>query len=414
MNSLKKLWNYFYGEASVNTPAPSPAPRPAYTPAPTPAPINIPAPAKVPLKKKPGGLFARIANAPASAPGKIKLYDPQGKPITVGEQNVFASGGEGIVYECPGNPNLLVKIYKREALENTQKMQKIQERIKAMLESPCKKMKFLAWPRMLVFSDPHQQNFIGFTMLKQTGRSVNGLKSVACVEKNFPGWDRKDLACVALDFAMKVEFLAQNNVYINDFNPQNFLINADRTVSFIDCDSYQIKDKHGEFFTSSTYFSSHVAPELLLNKNLLLRPRTIHQVEFGAAIIIFNILMYGLHPYNYYNPSGSSQCADPETNLKNGRCPLSADEDCKLPQGSWRNHWSWLTFNLKSCFIATFCTGHSKRTARTSLQNFCICLEQLIAEMNRTPERARLHPVGKKSHKWVGNPEYVEENFAND
>ena len=426
MKTLKKLWNYFYGDMSANLPTPTPTRKPAPTPTPVPAPVNTPTPVPAPVntptpamvtpRKKPGGLFARVANAPATSASVagVKLYDQGGNLLLLGEKCQLASGGEGIVYEFPQNSKYLIKVYKEETRNDNKKMEEIRDRLVAMINSPCAKMEFLAWPLMLVFSDPHRKNLAGFAMRKCVGKSVNSIKSVACVEKNFPGWDRKDLACVALDFARKVEILAQNKVYINDFNPQNFLINADRTVSFIDCDSYQTQDKHGKFFTSGTYFSSHVAPELLLNKNLLLRPRTIHQVEFGAAIIIFNILMYGLHPYNYYNPSGSSQCADPETNLKNGRCPLSADEDCKLPQGSWRNHWSWLTFNLKSCFIATFCTGHSNRTARTSLQNFCICLEQLIAEMNRTPERASLHPVGKKSHKWVGNPEYVEENFAKD
>ena len=291
-------------------------------------------------------------------------------------------------------------------------MNEIRDRLVAMLNSPCAKMEFLAWPVMLVFSDPHRKNLAGFAMRKCVGKSVNSIKSVACVERYFTGWDRKDLAAVALDFARKVELLAQNNVLINDFNPQNFLINADRTVSFIDCDSYQIKDKHGKTFTSSTYYSSHVAPELLLNKELLLRPRTIYQVRFGAAIIIFNILMYGLHPYNYYSCTGSSQCADPETNLRRGKCPLksAADNtcDCKFPQGNWGQYWNWLTFRLKTSFITTFRTGHGQVTGRTSLVDFCKCLEQLIFEMERTKERASLHPVGVKSKTWMGyRPEHT-------
>ena len=153
------------------------------------------------------------------------------------------------------------------------------------------------------------------------------------IMKNFPGWNRLNLANVALDYVRKLKELAAKNVLVNDFNPSNFLIDERGNVSFIDCDSFQIQSATGRINITKTFFASHVAPELLKDKSLLERPRNIHHVEFGAAMTVFSILMCGLHPYNYYDPSHNSACGTPDENLLKGRCPLGHGSGCFFPRG---------------------------------------------------------------------------------
>ena len=151
------------------------------------------------------------------------------------------------------------------------------------------------------------------------------------------------------------------------------------------------------------------------NKALLEKERNIHQLEFGVAIIVFNLLMCGLHPYSYYDPSNQSACGNPDENLLKGRCPLGRGAGCRLPVGNWYNLWSWLTRNIKEAFINTFRDGHSNPARRTNLDAWERLLEQLIVEMDRdplAPERHQLSPVTAKP--WDDNRKSSvgKNNFA--
>ena len=152
----------------------------------------------------------------------------------------------------------------------------------------------------------------------------------------------------AQDFLTKLQYLASKKILVNDFNPANFLVDRNGHVSFIDCDSFQIPGEGKSIDITKTYFASQVAPELLENPKLLARPRNIHHVEFAAAPTVFNVLMCGLHPYSYFDPSRQSACGTPDENLRKGRCPLGIGAHCKFPLGNWYNLWSCLTFDLKN------------------------------------------------------------------
>ncbi len=410
-NFFKSLANLFEStnpQAGNSSPAQTARPaqptRPAQTAVPT-------TPGKL------GGMWANNVVAPQADDKNLttggKVYAPSGKPVVIGSQQEIAAGGEGIVYECPANKDFLIKIYKPATRQDKAKMSVIHERIKAMCEiKPLHTCKSFAWPISPVYADAHRREFIGFVMRKCSGKSLASLRSASQVQNLFPHWDRKSLVKAALDFVLKVQVLASHGILINDFNPSNFLLDKDCQVYFIDCDSYQITDQRGKIHTTGTYFASHVAPELLNNKNALLQPRNIHHVQFGTALIVFNILMYGLHPYSYHDPDHKSACADPETNLRKGRCPLGVGSGCLLPVGNWYNLWSWLIHDLKSSLIATFQDGHSTPTKRAGLNNLISVLEKQLLTMNMNPDYCKLVPQQKKSRDWKGNPNRPSSSFA--
>ncbi|MBQ6471844.1 MAG: hypothetical protein IJJ33_07665 [Victivallales bacterium] len=134
-----------------------------------------------------------------------------------------------------------------------------------------------------------------------------------------------------------------------------------------------------------------------MNPQLLAQPRNIHHVEFGAALTVFNILMCGLHPYSYFDPTRKSACGTPDENLKKGRCPLGTGSDCKLPRGNWYNLWSHLTYNLKSSFIQTFRNGHHNPSQRATLATLEDNLAELLHVMKKDPVRLELNPTKAKT-----------------
>lgn len=327
----------------------------------------------------------------------ITVYDMDGKPLQLGNRDEKASGGEGVVYTYAANPKFLIKVYKSATLNDSEKMREIRQRILDMVRiSDFGRHDFLAWPLMPVFDAQHQ--IVGFVMRKCEGFSLLAFRGPASIRKHFPQWDRSDLAKVALDYIEKLKKIVAQNVLVNDFNPSNFLVDKNGKVSFIDCDSFQVPTANGGVNITKTYFSSHVAPELLQDKSRLNYARNIHHVEFGAAMTVFQILMCGLHPYNYYDPMHKSACGTPDENLLKGRCPLGKGSNCRFPQGGWYNLWSYLTGTLKGAFISTFRKedGHSIPSKRVTLDQLEIELRKLLFEMKRDAARCDLQPATVK------------------
>ena len=336
-------------------------------------------------------------NAPAVDGDLITVYDGMGKAQPIHRNNAVADGREGKVYSLPKRDDVLVKLYKPALLNDADKLEQNLKRLTAMCKirdqiSPrcTTAKKSFAWPVTLVFDRNRQ--IIGFGMCKCDGVSFRTLGNVKKIQQYFSRWTRRELALTALDFVRKLKFLYSHGVLVNDFNPSNFLVDENCNVSFIDCDSFQITYGN-ETHITRTYIASHCAPELLKNKPLLTTPRNIHHLEFGAAITIFNLLMCGLHPYAYHDPSGKTICGNPEENLLNGRCPLGVGAGCKFPVGNWYNLWSWISHNAKGGFIKTFQNGHSDPAMRTTLDEWEGCLIEMISLMNKYPERSALFPL---------------------
>ena len=321
--------------------------------------------------------------------GPVTVYDAEGAPLQLGIEQECGNGGEGTVYTCPAHPKFVIKIYKQRILENQAKRDAIEKRLRDMLAiEPLRQNPDIAWPVMPVFDG--NKRVAGFVMRAVNGTAMRALQGHEQINRLFPGWDRKDLALVARDFLDKMQLLADNGVMVNDFNPANFMVGKDHKVRLIDCDSFQIPATDGgKPHVATSYFASHVAPELLKKPELLNRPRGPEQARFGAAIIVFQLLMCGLHPYSHRNGG------TPENNLKQGKCPLGQGSGCQLPAG-WYNLVSYLPFSLMETFIKMFRDGHGNPSARPTLATLRDQVDKFLFVMKKDPERRNLAPKAPK------------------
>ena len=270
-----------------------------------------------------------------------------------------ARGGEGVIYRFAMNGGVLIKVCKPETLSDKSKIALFRSRLNAMmLLEECRQADFLAWPLMPVMDK--RGCAVGFVMRKCTGRTLRALLAPVQVKRFFPGWNRIQVAEVALNFLDAVRMLAKHRVLVNDFNPGNFLVDKTGTVRLIDCDSFQIPVKNGDPFMTRTFTPEFAAPELLLHPELFNKPRTPEQVRFSLAVIIYMVLMSGLHPF--------ARCGggDPAENLKSGKCPLDKESGVRMPV-SWYKSVSWLTPGLKDCFLRMFKDGFANPSRRPML-----------------------------------------------
>ena len=340
--------------------------------------VRISAPVK--RKRVPVGNDWLSLAAPSGERSRT-VYDPAGKPLRLKKSDIIAHGGEGFVYKLGINPHYLIKICKEDTLKNVRKQSAFCERLNAMLAlEDCRKADFLAWPQMPVFDT--YKKVIGFVMPRANGRTLRALYAPCQVRRFFPNWDRLQVTKVALNLVNAVQMLARHRVLVNDFNPDNFLIDKSGKVTLIDCDSFQIPGvgEGQNTLLSRTFTPEYTAPELLFKPELFNYERTPEQVRFSLAVVVYMILMSGLHPY--------AQCggSDPVENLKSGKCPLDKTSGVRLPVG-WHKSVSWLPESLKEYFVKMFVDGHKDPQKRPMIGDLKLELENFIEVMRKSTNK---------------------------
>ena len=389
------------GSPSTPPPAPAPRPRSKRTSAASRRPSvgRTTTSSRTPKALPPaggGGWLAQCGSGCVPAGGPATAYDPSGNPLQLSAAAELASGGEGTVYRCPGHDGFVIKLYKRDIVENPEKQKAIVERLRDMLSiGALRKDHDIAWPQMPVYDA--DKRVAGFVMRAVKGSSFRSLQGAAQIQRLFPGWDRKDLALVARNFLAKMQLLADNGVLVNDFNPAHFIVGKDHRARLIDCDSYQIPSANGGApHVTTTYFASHVAPEILRDPSLLKQPRSPEQARFGAAIIVFQLLMCGLHPYSHKNGG------TPEENLKSGICPIGQGCRCEPPAG-WYNLLSYMPYSMMGVLVRMFRDGHGDPAVRPTLAELRSEVDKFLFVMGKDPVRRELAPASPKQKSAASN-----------
>lgn len=353
-------------------------------------------------------------NYDTGADANATVYDEKGNALQLGEENSLSCGGQGRVYEFPGNHEIVVKVYSDETLSDARKVNAHDARLDAMLRNPaCANNRSLAWPVLKCYDK--EGRIKGYAMMRVQGyvpfKSLFGGK--ARVLQKFPSWTRRDIAETVRSFLHTVMDLERSHVVVCDWNADNFMVNANHEVMFIDTDSYEIHERGGIKHLSAMYFAENAAPEILRDKSLLKRPRTIAQSRFSAAVVAYQLLMCGAHPYSFAGEARDGTfVGTPEQNIIVGKCPLGRGTDCQLNEMTY-NLWSWMTGRLHNAFVTTFRDGHGNPGKRIPIEELDAAVAQFIREMGREPMRLELAPDKPKDGDWKqAHPRQVVQYFG--
>lgn len=340
-------------------------------------------------------------NLDSVANTSVTVFDERGNALELGEANSLSHGGQGFVYEFPENRDIVVKVYSDASLSDAKKINMLDARLDAMLRNTaCARNRSLAWPVLKCYDKDGRAK--GYAMTRVEGyvpfKSLFGGKSR--VLQKFPSWTRRDLAETALAFLRTVMELERSHVVVCDWNPGNFLVDSHHDLRFIDTDSYEVHEPMGVKYLSEMYFAENAAPEILHDKSLLKHPRTIAQARFSAAVIVYQLLMCGAHPFSFAGEArDGTYVGSPEQNILAGKCPLGRGTDCLLNAMTY-NLWSWMTGKLHNAFVTTFRDGHGDPGKRVSLEELSAAVAQFIREMGREPMRLELAPSSPKDLEW--------------
>jgi DNA-binding helix-hairpin-helix protein with protein kinase domain len=199
-------------------------------------------------------------------------------------------GGEGTVYDIQDHSSLVLKKYNEPLAQD--KAYKLRHMVD--MRSPAIEA-YAAWPTDLAHDNTG--TVCGFVMRKLTGYvPLHMLFSPMDRKKLFPDKGYNFLVHVARNLSTAFFKLHEAGLVAGDVNEGNVLINSSGMVAFIDCDSFQVKGADKYFFCE-VGVPRYTPPELLSKGSFENIVRTVNTDSFSLAVLIFQLLFLGRHPF---------------------------------------------------------------------------------------------------------------------
>jgi DNA-binding helix-hairpin-helix protein with protein kinase domain len=270
----------------------------------------------------------------------------------------FASGGEGFICSIKGNNRFVVKIYTKFVPYEKLKVMLLNKPIDPMASQNHTS---IAWPEDIVLDTSGKP--IGYLMPKAGTKeatnerlfTLNKLLLPLERKKELPDFSYKDIAIVAYNFCLAVQELHASGYIIGDLNESNALITDDAFVTLIDTDSFQVKSGM-EVFRCTVGKAEYTSQELQ-GKRFDQVDRSIKHDNFSLAVLVFQLLMNGWHPFSGKYLGTTDQPSLIER-IKTGTCPFfQYYPDWTLPPAS--PSISLLPPKILTLFKLCFVDGHS-------------------------------------------------------
>jgi DNA-binding helix-hairpin-helix protein with protein kinase domain len=209
-----------------------------------------------------------------------------GKPIRLGER--IGRGGEGEVFALGDGSGRAVKLY---SAADTQRESKIAAMVRLRL---AERSSLVAFPIGVIRGGSGR--FAGFVMnLVREHKPLHELYSPGARKQNFPEADYRFLVRAALNTARAVASVHDAGCVIGDINHSGVLVSKKATVALIDADSFQVIDG-SQRYLCRVGVPEYTPPELQ-GLNLGTVVRMPNHDAFGLAIVIFQLLAMGRHPF---------------------------------------------------------------------------------------------------------------------
>jgi DNA-binding helix-hairpin-helix protein with protein kinase domain len=303
----------------------------------------------------------------------IRTFDPAGASVDLGKE--LGRGGEGAVYDIHGRPDFVAKVY------DPPKPAAHGEKLTAMVAmAEPKLLSLAAWPTSTLHGP--SGSVIGFVMPKLAGHTpVFKLYGPKLRLREFPKADWRFLIHAAANAARAFSTIHAAGHVIGDVNHGNLFVGRDATVRLIDCDSFQVS-KSSRRWLCEVGVDTHQPPEMQLPSYAGIT-RTPNHDNFGLAIIVFQMLCMGRHPFSGRYLAPGNPPTIPEAIAKSQyaysrdqRRTMMASPPGSLPVDA-------LTPDLQYLFEAAFAPS---ATNRPSGDRWVTALQQLGESLRECPQ----------------------------
>jgi len=288
---------------------------------------------------------------------------------------VLFEGGEGVICAVSGQPDRLAKLYKPEKCLGKE------PKLAWMVANPpadparVRGHAAIAWPEALIYESGGR--FVGYLMpYISDAKTLLHVLNPRLRAQTLPAFDQKYLHRAARNLAAALYESHKNDYVIGDLNETNVLVAPTALVTVVDADSFQVKEKHAggiTFYPCPVGRPEYTPPELQ-GRYFLNQVRQPEQDAFALAVLIFQLLMDGSHPFRSIWLGGG----DPppvEEKIIQGWFPYTNEPrgPVRPPSGlSLDQLHPALTTLMQRCFI----DGHANPHARPSAAEWEIALKE--------------------------------------
>ncbi len=312
-----------------------------------------------------------------------------GQPLSILDDNLIGSGGEGSIYTLDELPDLVAKVY--HSPSGT-----IGAKLALMVDNPPNMPALgghvsIAWPLDTLHSalPVSAGNTVGFLMHKISSmQPVTSAYNPAARKRNFPHYTYKHLCAVAINIAIVVDAIHDRNYVIGDINESNIMVSADGLVTLIDTDSFQVFDQSdGTIYRSPVGKPEYTSPDLQGHRFDQV-DRDVYHDRFGLGVIIYQLLLEGIHPYQG-RWTGSGEPPAIEGNIASGYFLYSQNKSVPLVEGPGFMPRHALDASIGNLFGLCFETGHDRRTIRPAPDMWEQTITQAVGSLAACPKNSQ-------------------------
>lgn len=191
-----------------------------------------------------------------------------------------------MVHSVVGKPDLAIKVYGQGKVSDERR-----RKLRSMVDLASPTLaKHTAWPIDLI-----DNGALAVVMPRVSGIELHDLYGPKSRMAKMPHATFRFLITAAYNLCAALQQIHRAGAVVGDLNPRNILVSNTATVNFVDCDSFQIGAGR-TLFRCLVGMPEHLAPELHgadFNKII----RSPNHDNFSLAILIFQLLFIGRHPF---------------------------------------------------------------------------------------------------------------------
>ncbi|MTJ13027.1 tetratricopeptide repeat protein [Anabaena sp. UHCC 0187] len=282
-------------------------------------------------------------------------------------------GGEACIYAVPSDENLVAKIYHKQTISSAQKLQ-------AMLANPPINPTAnlghtsIAWPQELLEAVDGSGKIVGFVMPRIRGmRPIMDFYNPGIRRQHCPLFNYQYLLRTARNLAAAFVALHASRYCIGDVNESNILVSDTALVTLVDTDSFQVTEPLQNVVYRCSVGKPEYTPPELQNKTFADYDRESYHDLFGLAVLIFQLLMEGTHPFSGIF-QGGIEPPPYEGRILAGHFTYSQKKPVPYLPTPISPAWDLLHPSLQDLFVRCFEDGHCHPQVRPTAQTWLSAL----------------------------------------